>query len=115
MGNYFIRINKIKRNYLFWNIEENKRNKKYWVFKLLGLDVVSKEWGCKRSKDMFWNSSYFFLIIHDNTEVGILGSRALKVRRTKNEEHRSKSSKLLIDKVRGATTRFTFVYGFMYG
>ena len=93
-------------------MEENKRNKKMLSFKLLGLDVVSKEWGCKRNKDMFWNSSYF-LIIHDNTEFGKFGKQSSEG--TKNEDHRSKSSKLLIDKVRGAITRFTFVYGFMYG
>ena len=76
--------------------------------------LLVKSGGAKEVKICF-GTQVIFLIIHDDTEVGILGSRALKVRRTKNEEHRSKSSKPLIDKVRGAITRFTFVYGFMYG
>ena len=63
-------------------MKENKRNKKMLSFKLLGLDVVSKEWGCRRNKVMFWNLS-FFLIFHDKQKLGIWGNRALKVRRTK--------------------------------
>ena len=70
-------------------LKKIKEIRKYWVFKLLGLDVVSKEWGCKRNKDMFWNSSYF-LIIHDNTEFGKFGK--LSSEGAKNEEHRSKNS-----------------------
>ena len=89
MGIYFIRINKIKRIIYFGIFEENKRNKKILGFKLLGLDVVSKEWGCKRNKDIFWNSSYF-LIIHDNTEFGKFGK--LSSEGAKNEEHRSENS-----------------------
>ena len=68
-------------------LKKNKRNKKTLSFKLLGLDVVSKEWGCKRNKDIFWNSSYF-LIIHGNTEFGKFGK--LGSEGAKNEEHRSK-------------------------
>ena len=74
--------------------------------------LLVKSGGEKEVRICFGTQVIFFLIIHDNTEVGILGSRALKARRTKNI---AQELKLLIDKVRGAITRFTFVYGFMYG
>ena len=71
--------------------------------------------GGEKEVRICFGTQVIFLIFHDKQKLGIWGNRALKARRTKNEEHRSKSSKLLIDKVRGAITRFTFVYGFMYG
>ena len=50
----------------------------YWAWMLL-----VKSGGAKEVRICF-GTQVIFLIIHDNTEFGILGSRALKVRRTKN-------------------------------
>ena len=68
-------------------LKKIKEIRKYWVFKLLGLDVVSKSGGAKEIR-IYILELKLFLTFHDKQNLGKFGKQSSEG--AKNEEHCSR-------------------------